>query len=238
MSIVQRLRHLLYGKAKPAETSDLQFRAAQRKIPRFDVTPFAAQFDLLWLEPILHAPAWMTRAERLMLFTLIFCLRPQRYLEIGTFQGGSALIICRALDALESDARMYLVDPSPQILPNNWEKISHRAELFQGHSPDILQTAANKAQDSFDFVFIDGDHSYAGAKRDAEGVLPFVKTGSYILFHDSFFEEVRRAIDDFIDEHSGQVMDLGLLTREITTQQTSEGQKVEWGGLRLLQVIG
>src|SRR5688572_15655865 len=54
------------------------------------------------LEVLSWAPAWLTGSERLLLFTLIYSLRPERYLEIGTLQGGSALIVSAAMDAFDS----------------------------------------------------------------------------------------------------------------------------------------
>ena len=82
-------------------------------VPVYDVTPFASEIDLTHLDVIHTAPVWMTRAERLLIYTLAFTLRPLRYLEIGTFQGGSALMVSAALDSLNSDAKMVCVDPTP-----------------------------------------------------------------------------------------------------------------------------
>ena len=87
----------------------------------------------------------------------------------------------------------------------------------------------------FDFVLIDGDHSYTGALRDAEGILPFVADGAYVLFHDSYFYEVTQAIDDFVNRHV-EVVDCGALTRETTIEKTKNNQTVYWGGLRMVQI--
>jgi predicted O-methyltransferase YrrM len=232
----QSIRRIFRGSSTPVSQNQ-KIRSQQVNLARFDVTPFAGEFELGWLEPVKSAPVWMSRAERLMMFSLAFCLRPQRYLEIGTFQGGSALVVGSALDALRSDGRMYLVDPTPKIAQEDWQKIAHRAELFEGYSPGILRDVAASAGQPFDLVLIDGDHTYAGAKRDAEGVLAYVGPGSYIVFHDSFFPEVRRAIDEFVDAHSDRIVDFGLMTREITVQNSDDGHPVEWGGLRMLSIV-
>lgn len=234
--MINSIRRFLTGAPAPSSQAAPQIRRHQANLARFDVTAFASEFDLNWLAPVTNAPVWMTRAERLLLFSLAFCLRPQRYLEIGTFQGGSALLVGSALDALKSDGRMYLVDPEPKISAENWQRIAHRAEIFKGYSPGILQAVAAKAGQAFDLVLIDGDHTYQGAKRDATGVLPYVAPGGYMLFHDSFFPDVRRAIDEFVDEHSERIIDFGLLTREITVQASDDNARVEWGGLRMLYV--
>ncbi len=235
--MLSAVRKLFVG--TPAQTSPViqqRLRQQHENLDRFDVTPFAAEFDLNWLAPVQNAPARMSRAERLMMFSLAFCLRPQRYLEIGTFRGGSALVVCSALDALQSDGRIFLVDPAPEISLEDWHTLVHRTELFEGYSPDILRDVAARALGPFDLVLVDGDHSFTGVKRDAEGVLAYVRPGSYIVFHDGFFPEVRCAIDEFVEQHANRIIDFGMPTREITVQIADDGRQVEWGGLRMLYV--
>lgn len=202
----------------------------------YAVTPHAAAIDLASLKVIEWTPAWMTHAERLCLYTLIFTLRPKRYLEIGTFQGGSALIVAAAMNALDYAGRMVCVDPKPQITPEHWQQIEARATLLAGYSPQILPQAMAAAGGLFDFVLIDGDHTAAGVIRDANGVLPFVGVGAYLLFHDCFSSEVGQGIDRFVKQHAQRLVDLGPLTREYTVEQTESGQALQWGGLRMVQV--
>jgi predicted O-methyltransferase YrrM len=210
--------------------------AFERQLPRYDVTAFASDINLSDLDVVRWAPVWMTRAERLLLYTLIFSLRPKRYLEIGTLHGGSALLVNAALTSLQADSRLVCVDPKPQIDPAHWKLLEPRTTLLTGYSPDVLPQACEAAGGLFDFVLIDGDHTYRGALRDGLGVLPFVADGAYLIFHDSFFPDVARAIDEVAQQRSNELVDLGTLTREVTVQRDSAGHAVEWGGLRLLQV--
>jgi len=226
----------LKGAMMRDQLANAKMCVSQLKLRCYNAALETGHFDPCWLDVIQLAPAWLTRAERLMLFTLVFSLRPKRYIEIGTLQGGSALIVCRALDALESDGKMYLVDPAPKIATETWAKLQHRAKLYQGHSPDILKVVATEAGGSFDLIFIDGDHSYEGVMRDAEGILPYAEPGSYIIFHDIFFDDVRRATDDFVARYSERIADLGVLTREFTTQKIND-VLVKWAGLRLLYLF-
>lgn len=202
----------------------------------YDVTAFLADIDLEALDVIRWAPAWMTRAERLLLYSLVFGLRPRCYLEIGTLEGGSALIVSTAMDASGNDGRMVCVEPNPQIDPEHWSRIGSRATLLQGSSPDVLPDAYETAGSPFDFVFIDGDHTYAGVLRDANGVLPFVADGAYLLFHDSFLPDVARAVHVFVAQHSDQIVDFGTLTREVTLQPQPQAEPIQWGGLRMMQI--
>lgn len=209
----------------------------QAALPRHDVTAFAAEIDLDPLGAIQAAPVWMTRAERLLLYTLAFCLRPRRYLEIGTYRGGSALVVASALESLGSDGRLYCVDRRPEIAPEHWRLMEARATVVQGTSPGILPEVVRQAGGRFDLVLVDGDHTYQGVLADASGVLPCVGHGGYILFHDGFHPDVGRAIDEFVAAHPEEIVDLGLLTREVTVHTDEAGNRVEWGGLRLVYVL-
>lgn len=200
-----------------------------------DVTEVRDRLDLGALDVIAWTPAHLTRGERLLIFTLALTLRPSRYLEIGTFRGGSALLVAAAFEAGDNDATLTCVDPSPQIAPEHWERLAPRTRLLTAASPDILPEAARLAGGAFDLVLIDGDHSERGVVRDAEGVLPFVAPGAHILFHDAFYEDVRRGIDGFVRRHADRVADLGLLSRECTLE--APGSEIRWGGLRLLRVL-
>ena len=216
--------------------SDLPSPMDATDVQVYDVTEGALEVDLSSMDWLKTAPVWMTLAERLLLFSLVYGLRPQRYLEIGTFKGGSALLVCHAMDMTDSNGAITCIDPNPKISPENWQRIEHRTHLLQGLSPQILTQAFEDAGGAFDFVLIDGDHSYQGVKRDAAGVLPFVADGAYLLFHDSFFPEIARALDEYALENRRSVIDFGTLTREVTTQQTPSGDAVNWGGLRMMQV--
>ena len=200
-----------------------------------DVTPFAKEFDLEAMEVIRNAPVWMSRAERLLLYTLIFTLRPSRYLEIGTFQGGSALVVNAALDALNSQTPLICVDPEWNVAPEDWQKIEHRATFIEGYSPAILPKAEEAAGGKFDFVLIDGDHSYEGVLRDARGVLPHLAPNAYLLFHDSFFTNVARGLNQFANENANHLVDFGSLTREVSVEAHEDKGAIQWGGLRLMQ---
>ena len=55
---------------------------------------------------------------------------------------------------------------------------------------------------SVDWVYVDGDHSYEGCKRDLEGSLVIVRPGGTI-FGDDYTNKpgVRRAVDEFVAQH-------------------------------------
>ena len=186
------------------------------------------------------APAWLTGAERLLLFTLIYSLRPARYLEIGVLEGGSAMIVDKAMDAAGHDGKLILVDPKPEIEPLLWKKLSSRSLLLQGFSPQVLSEAREVAGGPFDFVLIDAGHTTQAVLRDAEGVLPYLEDGAYLLFHDSYRPAVALGIDLFLQTHVSSLVDFGHLTRDFANSKPmdQEGQNTDSVscGFRILQV--
>lgn len=177
------------------------------------------------------APVWMTMSERVLLYGLIAGLRPKRCVEIGTFQGGSALIITAALDDL-GQGKLACVDPEPKIRPEHWRTIAHRATLFAAPSPAILPEAARAVGGKFDFALIDGDHTTEGVLRDIEGTLPLLEDRAYLLFHDAHNSDTAEGIDRAVRNPQNGLADAGMLSTEKTPDAAAG---VFWGGLRLLR---
>ena len=210
--------------------------------PAVEMAPVQGSFEKLGslsLDVLGTAPVWMSPAERLLLFSLVYTLRPRCYLEIGTLHGGSAAIVNAALDALHLPTRMVLVDPKPQIEEAPWDKLAPRAVLVPGFSPAVLPQAAQAAGEPFDFVLVDGDHSRRATLADLQGAVVHCRSGAYLLCHDCFYSEVEQAIDEFVLTSPVPVVDFGPFTRETTAGDASNaGDPEPWGGMRLLQVRG
>ncbi|MEM4283839.1 MAG: class I SAM-dependent methyltransferase [Candidatus Caldarchaeum sp.] len=186
------------------------------------------------LEVLHTTPAQLAMSERLLLYALVYGLRPSRCLEIGTAQGGSALITCAALDRLGA-GQLIIVDPSPQIAPEHWARMAHRAVLIEQPSPQALPQAYQVAQSRFDFVFIDGNHHFEYVLQDIEGVLPFLKEGAYILLHDAHYFEVAEAVAVALQRHP-HLVDCGMISTEANiTNDFYKGKRVIWAGFRLLR---
>lgn len=52
------------------------------------------------------------------------------------------------------------------------------------HEGDSGAALATLSDDSLDYAYVDGDHSYAGSRRDVFGILPKVKRGGYVQLND------------------------------------------------------
>jgi predicted O-methyltransferase YrrM len=190
---------------------------------------------------LLAAPALLLLPERLLLYSLVRGLRPSRVLEIGTRFGGSAGIICAALDDLrqespDHDGRLVCVDAAPEIPAALWTAIAHRTSIVRGRSPEVIPEARAVAAGAFDFIFVDGDHRTEGVARDLAGVLAVAAPGATILCHDACHVDVAAGIDEAIERHSTSLIDAGLISTLATASSTRrDGVTEHWGGLRLLR---
>jgi hypothetical protein len=174
--------------------------------------------------------SWMTMPERVLLYGIVAALAPERTLEIGTYLGGSALIIAAALDDVCGGA-LWCVDPNPRVAEDDWRRIEHRATMIAEASPQALMKARELAGAPFDLVLIDGDHTLDGVRRDIAGTLPVLADEAWLLLHDAHFPEIRDAIVEALGMYRSELHDGGLLSKHFTTDENG----VIWGGLRLLR---
>jgi hypothetical protein len=77
-------------------------------------------------------------------------------------------------------------------------KYGGRCQIFKGDS--VCQ--ANRFRDgSVDFVFIDGDHTEKGVRRDIEAWEPKVRSGGMVLGHDCSWPTVKRVISEVFPDY-------------------------------------
>jgi predicted O-methyltransferase YrrM len=120
---------------------------------------------------------------------------PKTIVEIGTDEGGTLFLWTRVA---APDALLVAVDSRPlgilgqlsayAIVRKGLARKRQRIELVMPVNSQIQATVdrvrgliENKP---VDFLFIDGDHSYEGVKRDFELWSPLVRPGGLVAFHD------------------------------------------------------
>lgn len=118
--------------------------------------------------------------EAAALYKVVKNLPHARGIEIGRFKGGSTLMLAAAVGA---QGRLLSVDNETQDDPGITEilrqtKLLDRVELVIADANDVEYDLAA------DFVFIDGDHSYEGAKQDHNKWGSKVRPGGFIIHHD------------------------------------------------------
>jgi predicted O-methyltransferase YrrM len=140
-------------------------------------------------------PANQIASELTALGEILAALRPERALEIGTANGGTLLFLARLAS---SRARIVSVDlpedksgrgykPWRRWAYQKFARRGQRLHLLQGdsHSSDMLaRVKAALGDQTLDYLFIDGDHTYEGVKCDFEMYAPLVHQGGIIALHD------------------------------------------------------
>ena len=119
----------------------------------------------------------------------------QRTLEIGTAYGGTLFLFSQVLNP---DSIIISLDlPEGKFGGGyknyktsfylNFKEKSQYMYLLRGdsHSPSSLSRVKSiLLKEKLDFLFIDGDHTYDGAKKDYNMYAPLVGKGGLIAFHD------------------------------------------------------
>lgn len=167
--------------------------------------------------------AVQNRDEIVRLANQVQQLDPKVVVEIGTYKGGTLWIWCRVAQPelvasidlpggaygggydrrRERLYRQFLVD-RPHATMSFLRADSHEANT-------AAQLKASLAGRAIDFLYIDGDHSYAGVTADFHLYEPLVRVGGLVAFHDiatrtadhevwRFWEELRSRYPDQTEE--------------------------------------
>jgi len=118
--------------------------------------------------------------EAAALYKVVKNLPNARGIEIGRFKGGSTLMLAAAVGP---QGRLLSVDKETQDDPGITE-ILRQTNLLD--RVELVIADANEVEWDLgiDFVFIDGDHSYQGAKQDHNKWGSKVRPGGFIIHHD------------------------------------------------------
>ncbi len=132
-----------------------------------------------------------------LLYGLVRSAKPKVVVEIGSARGRSSCFIGMALKA-NGQGKLYAIDPHTRtawndvdsvdtygILVNNVRKLG--IENYVEVVRDLSDRVADGWNRQIDILFIDGDHSYEGVKRDWSLFSPFVQPFGVVIFHDTLW---------------------------------------------------
>ena len=138
-----------------------------------------------------HGVASLQIDEAALLYRLARDAQNGPFVEIGRFKGGSTLTFAAALpDRIELWSYDLHVALRPDMPGDQLDAeltaalerygLAHKVHLVVGDSRKVEPPAAQ-----IELLFVDGDHSYAGAKADYERWNELVQPGGHLLFHDA-----------------------------------------------------
>ena len=144
-----------------------------------------------------------------------------RVLEIGTLFGVNAIVIHDAASCFFRSVSVVLIDPldgyygadnvdantglcvTKDILQRNFDRLMipptdyHIVQEYSS-SPAAAEQAS---QQNYNLIFIDGDHSYEGVKKDFELYSHLLEHGGYLVFDDyqaPSWPGVQQAVDESV----------------------------------------
>jgi len=163
---------------------------------------------------------------------MVFELVPKNgiYGEIGIFKGDFSkelLNLCPQqlilFDLFENETGSGDVDGNNMEIANmeeqyniikNWN--NECITLYKGDS----STNLNNLDIAFDMIYIDGDHSYEGCKKDLLAAFKKIKKGGWIMGHDyeqnfkkaknTYNFGVKKAVDEFCKNHRLKIYAKGM----------------------------
>jgi predicted O-methyltransferase YrrM len=166
--------------------------------------------------PVLMA---QVRSEIVELGKLLQASAPKCSFEIGTNYGGTLLLLCAVSPP---EAKIISVDlPSGRFgggyprrktpLFRRFPRAGQQLHLIRAdsHSQETKERVLHILEgQQLDYLFLDGDHTYAGVRRDFEMYAPLVRSGGIVAFHDivTYKQETECQVSKFwseIKQHYG-----------------------------------
>ena len=117
----------------------------------------------------------MNIAEGALLYKYALKKQNTIMVEIGRKYGGSTALILSAI----CEGHLYSIDiVEHSQVHDNIKGLEDKVTLINMKSHRV------DWNDAIGLLFVDGDHSYEGVKRDIDKYTPFVEVGGYVIMHD------------------------------------------------------
>lgn len=160
-----------------------------------------------------HGVASLQFDEAALLYRLARDAERGPFVEIGRFKGGSTVVFASALPdgvelwsydlhvALRPDMPGDALDAELLDALTRYD-LEQKVHLVVADSRKVAFPA-----DDIELLFVDGDHSYEGAKADYERWSALVRPGGHLLFHDAVdtggYGNVYPGVSRLVDEVDG-----------------------------------
>ena len=214
----KELRNYHYGLLNPVDDFHLRYYGRQYgKIKRSRVSDFFPDIVNITEVQILNYFGFIPGTsidvnELIILVSISKLFEVQNIIEIGTFNGNTALNLAYNLPSCNKiftvDLPIDFDNNLPHISSNNSNVTDRKKVGFyfrdSEYNTKIKQVYENSYimdwsifKTNFDLIFIDGCHDYKYVKKDSENALKYIKNGGIIVWHD--YGQIK-GVSDAVDE--------------------------------------
>lgn len=173
-----------------------------------------AVLDAAW-EAARNVPGYLMEDEARLLGIIAACAPVEgAIVEIGSFKGKSTVMLAKVA-AHYGLGRIVAIDPhnSPELLDHQADPaassfqeflgniqaagVADQVEVHRAYSKDVSVSWNRPIR----FLWIDGDHTYQGAKTDFDGFFPHVLPTGVVALHDAlnvFSGPIRVFVEDML----------------------------------------
>lgn len=187
----------------------------------------------------IQAPGWFHHGPKIL--ELLEQHRPKVCVELGTFQGRSAIPVARSIarwrgvltciDTWSTD--LFHAGPSsPWMLVTCARNVVSAGVTNVRFMPTTTAEAAKSWTEPIDYLYIDADHSYEAVLADLLAWVPHMKPGALLLGDDygnPAFPGVKQAWDEFERAHWTGGRDEVRLTRYQSNPPHKDGVQLIYG---------
>lgn len=195
--------------------SHRRVEVGSRREPRGDLDHIAAVIDQGWRRVSATTGYLSEREARFVMAAAALAPAQGKNLEIGSFKGRSTVgiaYVTRELGlgtvvAVDPHTSPSTTDPDLKGKTTSYEDfvanlkvagVLERVEIKRVYSHEL----AREWKDSIRFLWIDGDHTYKGAKADVDMFKPYLVDGAIVAMHDvlgTFEGALRVFVEEILD---------------------------------------
>ena len=146
----------------------------------------------------------LTDCEKEFINSMVLRKKPKKILEVGVAAGGSSGLILNSILEMKNDAQLYSVDfltpyCNDSTKLTGYATLDYATEEMKKNWHLLTGKFASEFMDEIggdiDFAFIDTVHWNPGEIIDFLMVLPYLKKGATVLFHDINLHSVTSSIE-------------------------------------------
>jgi hypothetical protein len=149
-----------------------------------------------------------------ILVSLMLQMKPPTTIDWGLGDAAACISIVLAKQHLGIRDRHISLDPYQSttskdvgLIQLQQRKLDDDVEFLAKRSDDYLVAAAALGR-TFDFIFVDGDHSLGGKVADAHLADRVLRPGGVIAFHDGLFNSTATAVQYLLEEQHYELIRL------------------------------